>query len=389
MKICFLCLQLVPPEDCTHVPNARLRWKWCVADHSEALHKQDVQAQLPRRSMAPEAEDLQSINLSPYFLLKPKAKPLEFPRLNEKELIISQYAGPSVLADCSINDVKARVQHHCVSASVCKALAHLCNLLSALPSTLLALYRLKLHTHCEALMAACAICVVTTHLTLVKFMQAQHKSSKAAGSSVQPLQLRHAASPSPDAALSPVAAALTTDIDAQMPANTSMQVPLNVLDSLLDGGSPVTELCTRHKLKSPPPRTKSTRSRTSKQTLPELRQSLLSRPSSMHIPDAAESSDGHTHSYPTLQNVDSQPCCGVWQKLSNSLSAVWRWLCKSGSDLKKLGRRVRKKLMKALGMDYEAAQRLLAEQQAEEVEALVVRPNVPSQSVEQPHGTSR
>ena len=54
-----------------------------------------------------------------------------------------------------------------------------------------------------------------------------------------------------------------------------------------------------------------------------------------------------------------------------------------------LGRRVRKKLMKALGMDYEAAQRLLAEQQAEEVEALVMRPHAPSQSVEQPQGTSR
>ena len=164
--------------------------------------------------MEPEAEDLQSSNLSPNFLAKPKAKPLEFFKLNEKELTIAQYAGPSVLADCSINDVKARVQHLCVSASLCKAVAHLCNLLAAPPSTLLALYRLKLHTHC--LMAACAICVVTTHLTLVKFMQARHKSSKAEGSSVQPLQLRHAASPSPDAALSPIAAALTTHIDAQL-----------------------------------------------------------------------------------------------------------------------------------------------------------------------------
>ena len=120
-SICFLCLQLVPPEDCTHVSNARLRCKWCVADHSEALHKQVVQEKLPRGSMVPEAETLQSINLNPNFLAKLKAKPLEFPKLNEKELIVSQYAGPSVLADCNISDVKARVQHHCVSASVCNS----------------------------------------------------------------------------------------------------------------------------------------------------------------------------------------------------------------------------------------------------------------------------
>ena len=220
-------------------------------------------------------------------------------------------------------------------------------------------------------------------------MQAQLKSSNAEESSAQPLQLRHAASPSPDAALSPIAAALTTDIGAQMPANSSTLAPLNVLDTLLNGGSPVTETCSRRKLKSPPPRTKSTRSRHSKQKLPELRQPLLSRPSSAYVPDAAEALDGHTDSYLPLQGVGSQPCCGVWQKLGSSLSAVWRWLCKSGSDLKKLGRKVRKKLMTALGLGPNDAQALLAMQQTEEQEALAVSPYSPLQPVDQPKGPSR
>lgn len=226
-------------------------------------------------------------------------------------------------------------------------------------------------------------------LTLIDIMQAQLKSSSAEESLFQPLQLRHAATPSPDAALSPIAAALTTNFDSQMPANTLTQAPLNVLDTLLDGGSPVTETSSRRKLKSPPPRTKRTRSRQSKQKVPELRQSLLSRPSSAYTPDAAEASYGYTHPYLPLQDVDNQPCCGVWQKLSSSLSAVWQWLCKSGTDLMKLGRKVRKKLMKALGMGHQEAQRLLAEQQAEEREALAVRPNMPLQPVEQPRGPSR
>ena len=55
----------------------------------------------------------------------------------------------------------------------------------------------------------------------------------------------------------------------------------------------------------------------------------------------------------------------------------------------KLGRKVRKKLMKAFGMSHEEAQRLLAEQQANEREALAVRTNTPLQSVEQPQGPSR
>lgn len=135
-------------------------------------------------------------------------------------------------------------------------------------------------------------------------MQAQLKSSNAEESSAQPLQLRHAASPSPDAAPSPIAAALTTDIDTQMCANALRQAPFNVLDTLLNGGGPVTETCSRRKLKSPPPRTKSNCSRHSKQKLPELQQPLLSKPSPANTPDAAEASDGHTHT-PTFH-------CQMW-----------------------------------------------------------------------------
>ena len=138
------------------------------------------------------------------------------------------------------------------------------------------------------------------------------------------------ARPSSNAALSPTDAAFTLDrLHSLMPGNMP-EVPVCEVDRLLNGGSSVTERCSRRKSKSPPPpRTKNTRSRRSKQTLPDLRQPLLSRPSSAL--DAAEASDGGAplhHVNSPQQPVNSQPCGGLWQRLGSSLSAVWRWLCK-------------------------------------------------------------
>lgn len=91
-----------------------------------------------------------------------------------------------------------------------------------------------------------------------------------------------------------------------------------------------------------------------------------------------------------LQDVDTQTCCGVWQRLSSSLSAVWRWLCKSGSGLVKLGRKVLKQLMTALGVSQEEeVQRLLVLQQTEEREALTVRAYRPQHDSEELQGPSR
>lgn len=203
-----------------------------------------------------------------------------------------------------------------------------------------------------------------------------------------------AARPPQDAALSPTDAAFTLDrLQSQMPATTPAQVPMSDIDRLLNGGSLDTERFTRRKSKSPPPpRTKNTRSRRSKQTLPELRQPLMARSSSAHTPDAAEATDGDTplhHVNSPQQAVTSQPCGGLWQKLGSSLSAVWRWLCKCGNTLKRLSRRVRRKLLTTLGLSHAETQALVVEQQAAEREAPAVSPIVPLQHVEQPRGPSR
>lgn len=57
--------------------------------------------------------------------------------------------------------------------------------------------------------------------------------------------------------------------------------------------------------------------------------------------------------------------------------------------MKKLGRKMRKKLMTALGFGPNEAQALLAMQQAEEREALAVRLHLPLQPVDQPQGPFR
>ena len=54
----------------------------------------------------------------------------------------------------------------------------------------------------------------------------------------------------------------------------------------------------------------------------------------------------------------------------------------------KLGRKVRKKLMTALGLGQEEMQRLLAVQQTEEREALAVRAYRPMHHMEEPRGPS-
>ena len=66
-------------------------------------------------------------------------------------------------------------------------------------------------------------------------MQAPPKLQHGEGSSVQPLQLRHVASP-PQHAVPSATAAFTLDMmHVQMPADTPAQVPVSVIDSLLNG----------------------------------------------------------------------------------------------------------------------------------------------------------
>lgn len=172
-------------------------------------------------------------------------------------------------------------------------------------------------------------------------------------------------------------------------SSSQSHIAANQVDTLLTGSSPATETCSRRNSKAPLlPRTKSTYGRHTRQQTPCLRPSfsgLAHTSGSAHTPDAAGASDAHTHGYHPLQDVEGQPCGGVWQKLGSSLSAVWRWLCMSGSKLLMVGRKLREKLLAALGLGQEEAQRLLAQQQAEELEALTIRPDMPMQPV-QPHG---
>ena len=235
---------------------------------------------------------------------------------------------------------------------------------------------------------------VFTALTLqqlVTFLQeTQHQDNEASGS--QALQLQNAATSSSPAQPSRALLSSSPSSSPEMLRLPSIctHISVNTIDRLLNGGTSATETCSRRKSKTPPlPRVKSTRSRQTKKTAAALCQSLLSRTCSAHAPYAADASDAHTHSYVPLQDVDHQPSCGVRQKISSSLSAIWRWLCTFGSDFIKLGRKVRKKLMTALGLGQEEVQSLLAVQQAEEREALSVGAYRPMHHVEEPPNPPR
>ncbi|KAL3146012.1 hypothetical protein ABBQ38_015369 [Trebouxia sp. C0009 RCD-2024] len=189
---------------------------------------------------------------------------------------------------------------------------------------------------------------------------------------------------------SPSPASSQTVLPEQSPSQGPIHLSTHMIDLLLTAGSSSPDTCSRCRSKKLlSPRIKSTRWRRTKQKAPPLRQSLLSRTSLPYTPGAAESSESDMHGYSPLQDVDSQPCGGVWQKLGSSLSAVWQWLCRSGCGLMQLGRKLRTKLLTALGLGQEEPQRLLAQQQAEEEEALSIRPYRPLQPVEQPQGYPR
>ena len=175
---------------------------------------------------------------------------------------------------------------------------------------------------------------------------------------------------------------MLTDSSTGILGSSQSNMAVNEVDALLNGGSPATETCSRRKPKTAIlPRIKSTRCRRTKQKTPCLRQPL---PDAAFTFPATRVSDAHVHTYHPLQDVEGQPCGGLWQKLGSSLSAVWRWLCKSGSNLLKLGRKLHKKLLAALGLGQEEAQRLLT-QQAEAQEPLLVRSHTPVQPL-QPQG---
>ncbi|KAL3155772.1 hypothetical protein ABBQ32_012789 [Trebouxia sp. C0010 RCD-2024] len=217
-------------------------------------------------------------------------------------------------------------------------------------------------------------------------------------SSSQTMHLQHGvATTSTLEALLPVAtpslspSSSQTALPEQSPSEEPIHLSTDTIDLLLTAGSSSPDTCSRCRSKKLlSPRIKRTRSRRTKHRAPPLRPSLLSRTTSPYTPGgSAEASEANMHGYSPLQDVDSQPCGDVWQKLGSSLSAVWRWLCRSGSGLMQLGRKLRMKLLTTLGLGQEEAQRLLAQQQAEDEEALRIRPYRPLQPVEQPQGYPR
>ena len=88
-----------------------------------------------------------------------------------------------------------------------------------------------------------------------------------------------------------------------------------------------------------------------------------SRPSRQGVSDCLD---------PLLPTPSAKESKSALGRLGDSLSAVWQWLCKVGSGLMALGKKLRKQLLEALGMEQEEAQRLLAQGQAEEIRALMV-----------------
>ena len=274
-----------------------------------------------------------------------------------------------------------------------------------------------------SILCCCITCSLSLHSTasastvktvLHCALQAAAKPLTTASATSQGLQLRQAAALTPDIPQLNTSSSPATDLSTHIPANRPVHaaantlahipgnscasLPTAVVDRLLNGGNPSPESHSRRRSRghpTPPPRTKNTRSRQSKRELPSWRQPLLpsSTPAAAH--GAAEALDAHTHRYHPLQDVDSQPCSGVIDRLGSSLSAVWQWLCKTGGSLKQLGRKLCQKLMRALGLGQEEAQRLLAQQQAQEREALPVTSHRSMQHLptghiqKQPQGPSR